>query len=194
VAAFGDDASGIEFIHRENDPHLREVATLVPMLERMPGGPRDVLLYAQAKGTTRSPGHIAHRWTEVLYEVYLDYWPLIEKALEDYPCVGAFKKLGPGWTADQTKSDWHYSGSFSWYRCADLFARDWRNIGQWWSAIESWPSEIFECAEAACIFHEAKVPKMNLYSAGYWKRIVMPSLEKWRQEHQGGRTAKDDRG
>jgi hypothetical protein len=183
IAAFGDDAKGIEFIHRENDPHLREVATLIPMLERMPSGPRDVMLYAQAKGTTRHPGHIAHHWTRVMYEVYLDYWHTVARQLEEMPVTGAFKKLGPGWSAEQTRSDWHYSGSWFWVRTADLFARDWRKIDSFWSGIEPYPSQHFDAAEAGTLFHEARVPKMNLYSGGYWKRVVMPALEKWKADH-----------
>ena len=183
VAAFGDDAAGIEFIHLENDSHWREGVSWVPMMERIPGGPRDVVFYAQAKGTTRAPGHVAHRWTEVLYEVYFDYMHVALKQLEDSPITGAFKKLGPGWTAKQHKSDWHYSGSWFVARTADLFATDWRKLDYGWTAIEPLPSQKFAAADAACLFHEAAVPKMNLYSRGYWKRIVEPALAKWKADN-----------
>ena len=60
-----------------------------------------------------------------MYIVYFDYWPLVEKHLSTKPITGAFKKLGPGWSAEMAKSDWHYSGSWFWFRNSELFARDW---------------------------------------------------------------------
>ena len=188
VKAFGEDAERVEFIHLENDPHLREVATLVPMLERMPNGPRDVLLYAQAKGTTRGAGHVAHRWTEILYEVYLDYWPIVARLLEDHPLAGAFKKRGNGWHPDHHRSDWHYSGSWFWVRTADLFNTEWRNPDQGWTGIEPYPSQRFDIDDAPSIFIDTTVPKANLYSKGFWKRIAEPQLVKWKQEHEKDKT------
>lgn len=183
-ARFGAFADEIDFIVTENDPNLREVLTFTPMMERLPK--TGVTLYAQAKGTTRRPDHIAHRWTQALYEIYFD-WASVTKQLKDFPITGAFKKYGPGWSPDQTQSDWHYSGSWFWFRNADLFARDWRKIDQFWSGIESLPSQCFRSDEAGCIFFEGKVPEVNLYSADYWKSVVDPSLAKWKKDSSSRR-------
>lgn len=181
--AFGEWREHIEFIVAENDPTLREAGTLISMLERLPSGPKDVTLYAQAKGTTRHKNHIAQRWSEAQYIVYLDYWPLVAEHLQAFAVTGAFKKLGPGWTPAQSKSDWHYSGSWFWFRNADLFARDWRKIDQFWSGIEPYPSQHFLAAEAGCLFLKGQVPHMNLYRHDYWRRVVEPELKTWRRSH-----------
>jgi hypothetical protein len=185
---FGVHADGVEFLEFTNDPHLREVLTLIPMLERLPQEPGHVTLYAQAKGTTRHQNHIARRWTEALYEILLDHWPLAEQQLRQFPVTGAFKKLGHGWSADQTKSDWHYSGSWFWFRNADLFARDWRKVDQFWSGIEPYPSQQFNANEAGCMFHTARVPQMNLYRPNYWRSTIRPAFNRWRAENHDKRT------
>jgi hypothetical protein len=149
----------------------------------LPDAPGHCALYAQAKGTTRRPGHIAHRWNEAQFVVYLDYWPLVAEQLAAFPVTGAFKKLGPGWSPSQSKSDWHYSGSWFWFRTADLFARDWRTADRFWSGVEPYPSQQFLAAEAGTLFHEARTPQMNLYRASYWQAVVDPALAQWRKEH-----------
>lgn len=181
--AFGQWADGIEFMEFENDPSLREGVTLVPMLERLPNGPNDVTLYAQAKGTTRHPHHIANHWAWTLYILYFDYWPLVAEQLKTFACTGAFKKLGPGWSATQSRSDWHYSGSFFWLRNAELFTRDWRRMDRFWSCIEPYPSQHFDCKEAGCLFHEGPNDVMKLYRARYWHKTVNPEFAQWRKDN-----------
>jgi hypothetical protein len=185
MQAFGPWRDRIEWLLMENDPHLREVRTLVPMLEKFlpAGGPADIALYAQAKATTRSRTHIGNHWSDVQYIVYLDYIRLVEDQLRRVPVTGAFKKLGPGWRADQTVSDWHYSGSWFWVRLADLFRRDWRTVDQFWSGVEPYPSQKFRTAEAACLFWEKQVPQMNLYHPRYWQHVVDPAFEQWRRDN-----------
>lgn len=180
-AAFGDHAKDIHFLILENDPHLREVVSLVPMLERLPHGPGDVTLYAQAKGTTRHHGSLCNHWSDLQYIIYFDYWLLVLEQLKRFPVTGAFKKLGAGWSPDQAKSDWHYSGSWFWFRNADLFARDWRTVDQFWSGVEPYPSQQFLADESGCLFMEGQVPALNLYSSKYWKRTVDPLFANWRR-------------
>lgn len=187
--AFGPHAERVEFLDLDNDPGLREVRSLVPLLERVAdAGPDDAVLYAQAKGTTYPvEAQTIRRWAEVMYEVYLDYWPAVAAQLAGRPVTGAFKKLGAGWLPHQSKSDWHYSGSWFWVRAADLFARDWRRADRFWSGIESWPSQQFLAAEAGCLFHEGQVPRMNLYASDYWRAAVEPALARWKQDHAAER-------
>ncbi len=181
-----DDITFLEF---ENDPKLREVKTLIPMLEMvLSDDPTHITLYAQAKGTTRKKGHIARRWTEALYEIMFDHFPLAEEQLKTYPVTGCFKKLGAGWDPTQSFSDYHFSGSWFWFRNADLYQRDWQKADQFWSGVEPYPSQHFRPSEAGCMFHEASVPAMNLYNQGYWKRTVIPQFNKWREENAKHRT------
>lgn len=179
----------ITFLEMDNDPSLREVKTIMPMLEKVLSDDQThSLLYAQAKGTTRHHGHIARRWTEALYEIMFDYFPLADKQLMEYPVTGCFKKLGQGWSADQSRSDWHYSGSWFWVRCAELHRRAWWNIDAFWSGIEPYPSQQFLAQESGCMFHVAKVPEMNLYSSSYWKKTIHPEFHQWRQDNAQYRT------
>lgn len=181
-----DDITFLEF---ENDPTLREVKTLIPMLSMvLSNDPGEITLYAQAKGTTRRPGHIARRWTEALYEIMFDYFPLAEEQLKKFPVTGCFKKLGAGWSPEQSHSDWHYSGSWVWFLNAELYKRDWQRVDMFWSGIEPYPSQQFKANEAGCMFHTAKVPEMNLYSAAYFKRVINPAMDQFRKEYEKYRT------
>lgn len=190
-AEFGRRWSGepITFIEMHNDPSLREVKSFIPMLEHvLTDDPNHITLYAQAKGTTRHGGHIARRWTETLYEIMFDHFPLAEEMLKDFPVVGCFKKLGPGWTPEQSHSDWHYSGSWFWFRNAELAKREWWKQDMFWSGIEPYPSQQFKQHESGCIFHEAAVPTMNLYNQRYWRSVVTPAFNRWREEMAKWRT------
>lgn len=185
VKEFGEDAAGIEFVKVENDPSLCEVASHLPLFARLADntGPEDVLFWGHNKGATRPPGSVTERWTEALYETYLDYWPVVEDLLERYPVVGAFKKLGRQWPAEQSTSDWHYSGSFFWARCRELFKKDWERIDEFWSGIEPYPSLHFSAAEAGCIFHEGRMQDVQLYDPAYWDSTVTPALERFRKTY-----------
>lgn len=193
VDRFGRHAGGIEFVEVENDPKLREVASFLPLFERLSSNvsPDECLLYAQAKGVTRPAGHVARRWAEVLYEVMLDYWPVVADSLTRYPVTGAFRKAGRGWSRDQSESDWHYSGSWFWCRNQSLFTSpDWRKIDQFWSGIEPYPSQHFgrDSRGVGCLFHEGTVRAMNLYDHRYWGRHVEPDLARFRAANGGKKT------
>lgn len=169
-----------EVLTFRNDSALREVVTFEALLSRVESrAPGEVTLYAHGKSTHRHAHHPAYRWAEALWEVCTD-WPAVEAALRSHPVAGAFKKVGRGWPAHESRSDWHYSGSWFWFRNADLFSRDWRRIDRFWSGVEPYPSLHFRSAEAACLFHEGKVGAMDLYREDYWNRSVIPELNKWR--------------
>lgn len=178
------------FIHLPNDPNLREVLSHGPLFEVASKytSPVDATLWCHAKGTTRRPGHVAKQWTEICYEAYLDYWPVVEELLTKYPLAGCFKKYGRGWNPKQSNSDWHYSGSWFWFKNRELFSKNWRKIDQFWSGIEPYPSQHFHHTEAGLIFHEGKVPAINLYSGAYWNNTVLPEWEAWKREHESHRT------
>lgn len=179
----------LEFMEFENDPNLREVKPFMPMLaEVLTDDPYDITCYSQAKAVTRPKGHIAHRWTEALYEIVLDHFPLAIEQLNQFHVTGCFKKLGAGWSLEQSKSDWHYSGSWFWVKTAELMKRDWQKIDQFWSGIEPYPSQQFKASESGCMFHTEQVPVMNLYDRRYWKRIVIPAFNRWREENAKYRT------
>jgi hypothetical protein len=171
---------GCDVFSFPNEPSLREVASFVPLFDRVSDltGPQDATLYAHAKGVTRPPGATCHRWAEVLEDVMMGHWPAVEKVLASHPVAGCFKKVGRGWAESESRSEWHYSGSFCWYRNAELFARDWKRIDRFWAGIEPYPSLHFTTDEAGCIFYTAPVPRMNLYAPNTWATIE-PEYAKW---------------
>lgn len=176
-----------EVIECPNDPDLREVVTFEPLFSRVADlmGESDATLWMHAKGVRHPSGHpTILPWVAALYETLLDHWPAVLEVLRDYPVAGSFKKLGQGWPDHVTRSDWHYSGSFVWFRNRDVFPRpDWRQVAPFWSGIEFWPSNLFPRARAGVVFYEDRLERMNLYDAAVWEMYVVPALEQWRAAH-----------
>jgi hypothetical protein len=187
-----------ELLTLPNDPELREVASLVPLLSQLESHDRGrVLFYAHSKGVTRpiDPGSAIGPWVEVLYEALLDYWPAVEELLSRFPIVGSMKKLGHGFGGNL--SSWHYSGTFWAARSADLFARPWREADLWHLeggkrtqifGGEIFPSRVFDASEAGCVFWEAPTPLMNLYHNAYVRGVVIPAFNWWKTANQHRRT------
>jgi hypothetical protein len=186
-AAFAGTVS--DFFVVPNNPDRREVATFLPLLGRVfTRDPSEATFYAHAKGVTKptNPGVSVHRWTQIMYETCLDYWPLVERLLNSFPVVGSFKKVGAGFAPSASR--WHYSGNFWWARNADLFGRAWRQVDQLWWGTESYLGVHFAPEEAGCLFHDGTVPELDLYSLGYLRGRVVPGYDKWRKEHEPDRT------
>lgn len=181
-----------EVIHRPNNPKLREVVTLAPLLEKVETlDPYQVTFYAHTKGVTRpvNGGVTCHPWADIMYETCLDYWPLVSDLLKTHAMAGSFKKVGRGFGG--SKSTWHYSGTFFWFRNRDVFSRNWRRIDQKWWGSESWPGLLFKPEEVACIFHEGVVPTLDMYSMPYLKNVCEPELAAWRQQYKHKRLVND---
>lgn len=178
-----------EFVEVRNDPRLREVKTFVPLFERVAtAGPNEVTFYAHTKGAQygHDPGSVTHSWADLMYEVCLDYWPLVAEALRHRPLAGAIKKIGAGFGG--SRSRWHYSGSFCWFRSADVFSKPgWRQIDRQFWGIESWPSLHFGVNEAAALFHEGPVSDLDLYRPDVW-RGVAEQFASWKRANEKHRT------
>lgn len=165
-----------------NDPGLREVATWRPLWDRVlaAAADGDVAFYAHAKGATRpvDPGNSCHWWASLLYAVCLDHWPLVARQLAAHPITGAAKKVGRGF--GRGCGDWHYSGTFYWVRAGDF--RRHRYVvpppAAWWGT-EAWPGLAYPAGEAGCLFLQGRVPTLDLYSRGYWDRVVRPEYHRW---------------
>jgi hypothetical protein len=179
------EGHGIKYIHLENDPSLREVKAFEELFSHVETDkPNEVTLFAHAKGVTKSKDSTAFRWTESLYELHMDYWPLVNKLLAKQPLVGAWKKIGKGWPEHESKSDWHYSSSWLWFRNKDLFSRNWKLIDQNQWGIEPYPSLHFRQENAACIFPEQPLSiSTNLYQHSFWDGIAS-SLQTWRENNK----------
>ena len=174
-AFFGYD---VEFIELTNNPALREVVTLIPMLEAVESkAENEATFWCHVKGVTRGEETQCHRWRDVMFDSCLD-WDAVAAELSHHPAVGTFKKVGRGFTSSDnfSTSDWHYSGSFWWFRNAELFRRHWRKVDQIPYGVEPYPSLHFSVREAGALTAEGSVPEMNLYRKQYWDAAVDPLL------------------
>ena len=156
-----------------NNPDLGEVVTFEKMLESLPHDANHITFYGHAKGVRHSGERNTKRWAETMYEICLDNESFIEAALRSHPITGPFKR-GIGLNQD----DWHYSGTFFWFRNADVFARNWRTIDQNYMGVEFWPRRLFNQTEGGSLFgHEAGF----LYDDDAWNTHIQPWIEKWRE-------------
>ena len=179
---------GVEFLEVENDPDLREMAAFPMLLESVSAhdGPCHATFYGHAKGVTSEAWSPAvRRWTEAMYAGCLDHWPAVRRLLVNHPVVGAFRRNNFGWP--ESRSAWHYSGTFRWQRNADLYSRDWREIDRFWCGSESHPSLHFTAGEAACLFGEFSGNGLGLYRPETWDSWATAVVERWREDHLSDR-------
>lgn len=166
---------------------LREIHTLEDMLAEVASdNEQEVTFYSHSKGMTHQVEHTSHLWSDVMRETLLDYWPVVASVLETKAIAGSFKKIGHGFA--ESASDWHYSGSFFWFRNRDLFRRDWRMHDQIWFGVETWPSLMFRIHESGTVFYDGRVGEMNLYESEYWRTNVTPFLNSWKERNAAFRT------
>ena len=170
-----------EFIVAKNNPQLREVATWLPMLERLEHyqSDQDVTFACQAKGVRRPM--TAHQtdgvfpWTSAMYELCLSRPAEVLALLATHATAGAFRRYGApqnGW------GPWHYSGTFFWWRNRDGFRRNWRYTPQSFFGTAAWPGLMFSPEESACILGDGV---NDLYNRPYWDRHIEPQLREWRE-------------
>lgn len=180
-----------EIVEVPNDPRLREVASWPLLWRRVAdlADTDDVVFYGHAKGVTRpwNPGVTVHTWTRLAYASLLDYWPIVARTLGAHPLAGSFLKVGRGFRG--SRSIFHYSGSFFWGRLRDLFHGDrLAEVDQNWWGTESWPGRHFTPEQAGCVFHEGKVPHLDLYNPGYVVSKVLPLFREWSERNAHMRT------
>jgi hypothetical protein len=175
-----------EYIELKNEPERREVWTFRELFEPLAKhtGPDECTLYGHAKGVTRPKEGVCQLWARTLEDLSFDYWPLVERLLTRYSCAGPFRHLGRGWAVDESRSVWHYSGSWFWFRNDQIFNRpDWREIDQFWSGIESWLSNKLAPREAGILFGSGHFTSLNLYEEQAWTTVIMNALDDWKRRH-----------
>ncbi len=169
-----------QFLVVDNSPTLCEVVSFPLLLEQVKSlNPNHVTFFGHSKGVVRPKKSIVHHWTDTLYELNLDYPGLVLDQLSKFSMVGSFKKNVRAF--ENSRSTWHYSGTFFWFRNQDLFNRlNYHLVDQQWWGVESWPGCMFNRNESACLFHEGR--QYNLYHAPYWRNVVDPALVQWKKE------------
>jgi hypothetical protein len=140
--------------------------------------PTEAIFCCHGKGTTHSKESLCYEWMQVMYEVCLDDWASVERALTRHVFAGAFRRFGEFRTPGNHR--WHFSGTFYWIRSAALFALNWRRIDNIWFGTESWPGLIIPAADSACLFAD---DAPDLYQPQTWEGRIRPLLTTWRLLH-----------
>jgi Glycosyl transferases group 1 len=174
---------GCEFVIARND--LRgESAVFGRLLDTLRTTENnEVTFYAHAKGVKygSNVSWPVKKWAETLYRVNLDDWLSVKAQLNQYAMTGAFKMLGR-FTAHRNIGDWHYSGTFFWFRNADVFARDYRNVPDFYGGVEAWPGVMFSARETGCLFLDS-VHQLG-YHERFWRDLGEPALGQWESRRQ----------
>jgi hypothetical protein len=173
------EGHGCEFVVMRNDAR-GESATFAAMLERVASGADDeVSFYAHAKGVKYEPKlpRSVKRWAEVQYAVTLDDWLAVREQLDRFAMTGIFRKHGR-FANHQNLGDWHYSGTFFWMRHASVFARDWRNVPQFYGGVEAWPGMQFAPHETGCLLLDnlRELP----YQDRFWAQKGNAAAAQWK--------------
>lgn len=186
VLAF-TDSLGIRFDHvvsRPNQAKLREVVTWLPMLELLSphkAGPDEVVFSSHAKGVRHDDlTEKLEAWTRLMYVSCLDDWPLVESQLSRHLATGSFRRYGNFTTPGNYR--WHYSGTFFWWRLAEIAKRKWRTVDQRFFGTESWIGHQCRPEETGCLFLN---DCGDLYQDNYWEKVVWPawSNSSWAAEN-----------
>ena len=170
-----------QVIEKTNSRSLREVITWHPMLDAigMEGMTADDVVFScHAKGVRHQSreSHI-EAWASLMYQSCLDFMPTVESLMQSHVAAGSFKRYGMFNTIGNNQ--WHYSGTFFWWKPHELFRRNWRKIDRRFFGTESWLGLHLQKDEAACVFLDNCG---DLYHKDYWEREVWPRWENWKLE------------
>ncbi len=187
----------VRYFELMNEPSLREVRSWKPLWRTVQEyhGPDDFTFYAHAKGVTHhfEPDHPVRDWTRLMYETCLDYWPMIQWHLANFPITGTFKHYGDNFMVPGVRSPatWFYGGTFFWVRNSDFFTRPWQEIEQAWWGAESWAGWAYKPEEGGCPLREVHVPVKESPTL-YGKELmatVLGEYEAWKRINSHFRTS-----
>lgn len=175
---------GCEFLVRPNDPR-GEAAVFPDLLERVNSvDPNEVTFYAHAKGVRYGSQVTAplRKWIETLYRVNLDDWLAVKRQLNRYSMTGAFKMYGRFATHRQM-GDWHYSGTYFWFRNQAVFSKNYLRVPDFYYGVEAWPGLLFEGQQTGCLFMD----RINEppYLQRFWQRAGDRALAAWASQTRG---------
>lgn len=166
-------------IHMTNEKKKRETLTWVAMLELLnpeSAGENEVVFSAHAKGVRHDNFTDTLRsWTDLMYQSCLDFWPIVERQLSDKIATGSFKRYGT--FKNLGNNQWHYSGTFFWWRLADFGRRDWRGLDSTFYGTESWLGRHSKADETSVLFLTFVD---DLYRSDYWEKTIWKHWEKWK--------------
>ena len=159
-------------------PELQEVATFLPMMERIIREP-GITFRCHAKGATHADDAAAsHKWRDAMAAACLDYPELVDCCFATGANIaGAFRSHGlwafPGY------HNWHFAGTWFWFRNERARRLDWRNVHPNFMGVEAWPG-LFPLGESRCLFFD-NANTAHLYDNEFWRTNITPALGWWRK-------------
>ena len=175
---------GFEFVLMANSPG-GEATSFPRMLQMLAGESlHDVCFYGHAKGVKYEPAFppAVRRWAEVLYAVTLDHWPSVRAQLDRFAMTGPLRRLG-SFANHRHVGDWHYSGTFFWFRHDAVFGPHRRapahEVPQFYGGVEAWPGVLFKRQQAGCLMLDnlRELP----YHERFWAQRGNPAFTQWQQ-------------
>lgn len=161
----------------QNDRKLGEVVTFPHLLKTLPKDD-SITFYGHAKGVKYSDPSQNRPWTQMMYDIALDDPEHVDSSLEQFACTGPFLREQPEWMPDK-RAAWHYSGTFFWFKNAEVFAvPNWSDVGSWYHGVEMWIGHVLDRSKAGCLFghdpghlHEHAVYVAMQQRLEDWKRL-----------------------
>jgi hypothetical protein len=150
---------------------------MLSLLNPQSAGENEVVFSAHAKGQKYDDPSHTRDWTDLMYQSCLDDWPAVYNALRTSLMAGSMREYGllGKW------HNWAYSGTFYWWRLAEIGKRKWRDVDQWFAGTESWPGKMCDARETACLFLN---DSRRMYDHQYWVDVVWPEWNRYLQQRK----------
>jgi len=175
---------GVTFIERPNGPHGESDTFPLMLAEMAREHPDDISFYAHAKGVKYEPQWppAVRRWAEVQYAVALDRWPEVRAHLERHAMTGLLRRMGR-YANHGHVGDWHYSGTFFWFRHDAVFRRAWQAVPRFYGGVEAWPGMLFAPEETSCLLLDGLSERLRdlPYHERFWQQRGNPAFAQWQR-------------
>lgn len=171
--------SGVPVNHwiiEPNEKRLGETVTFTRLLETVETtDPNSITFRGHCKGVTHRRNGIEAPWANLMWDACMDI-ESAEDALASHVFAGPMKCHEP--LVSKQRYRWFFAGTFFWFRNADVFSRDWREMEQTRWFPEAWPGVIASNEESACLLHD--FTDGSVLRPTYWHGVVVPSWDQWR--------------
>ena len=177
VQAYFKHLDRVEYLLMPNDAALGEAVSFMEGLSNFQSeNPKEWTFYAHTKGV--SPKYLPedfvsiNHWVRRLYQKNLMSMDVMDRYAERYSFFGSFKRYG---MFDNVPVNWHYSGSFYWFRhdvCFGALASI--DCPDNYYLSEMLPGLVVPESEAYCFFDDG-AQDVYRYGEHDWSQLEYPS-------------------
>ena len=174
---------GCEFLIKSNNS-IGEAAAFPALLESVKStNMNDITFYGHAKGVKYGPNfsNPLRKWIQAMYAVNLDNWIEVKRQLNQFSMTGAFKMRGR-FATHKKLGNWHYSGTFFWFRNSEVFSVPYQKVPQFYYGVEAWPGILFSDHETGCLFLDGI--RGLAYKDSFWRSTGDSAMSRWKKQVQ----------